>query len=247
MKSIATSILLFVVGLASAQTFTTVATGLRTPFGLDFDASRPFLPGLILTETGTGSNDGAISLVKPDGSLQPIVAGLASIVNPVEMDIIGPWRTFSKPGDATNLYAMQPLAGGVLKFKIAGATLPLAGADCDTTIVADFVYMNEPDTLPDSDPYSAAFDAAGNLYVCDAAYNGIVKVDAVTGERTTFAFFPPSANPLPSPPFPPVIDAVPTRIVAKPGGGFYVSLPTDGQLPHRLGPSRTSKAGRRVL
>ncbi|MBC7775296.1 MAG: ScyD/ScyE family protein, partial [Phycisphaerae bacterium] len=62
-------------------------------------------------------------------------------------------------------------------------------------------------------------DANGNWYIADAGFNGILKVDA-SGQRSVFCKFDPISNPTPV--GPPFYDAVPTRIIAKPGGGFYV-------------------------
>lgn len=218
MKTVLFTLSLFVSGIVSAQTFTVVADSLRTPFGLHFTNHAE----LLLTECGTGADDGTVSKVNPDGSLTPIITGMASIFDTVEFETIGPWRSANKSGDHDHVYVVSPITGGVLQFKLSGnPILPLTPADATAQYpIADFVYLNEPDTLPDSDPFSMAWDAAGNLYVCDAAFNGIVKVDATTGERSVFAWFPPTPNPLPF--GPPFSDAVPTKIIAKPGGGFYV-------------------------
>lgn len=63
------------------------------------------------------------------------------------------------------------------------------------------------------------WDTAGDMYIADAGGNSIVKRKAATGELSQFARFPPFPNPLPF--GPPVVDPVPTDIVAKPDGSGF--------------------------
>ncbi len=201
-----------------AQTYTVVADSLRLPNGLEFDAQGR----LWVTESGYGFNDGAVSIVQPDGTLLPVVAGLSAFYDTTSQENVGPWHTVALDGN--ELGVLSPVDGGVLVFNLAGftpgASQPLTAASATTVPIADFVFQNQPPGMGDSNPYTALRDANGNWYVADAGFNGIVRVAAGSGQHTVFCKFDPIANPTPV--GPPFIDAVPTRIIARPDGGFYV-------------------------
>ncbi len=212
-------LLLILVGnLVSAQTYTVVADSLRLPNGLEFDAQGR----LWVVESGYGFDDGAVSMLKPDGTLFPVVVGLPAFFDTTSQENVGPWHTIALPNNKLGVFS--PINGGVLIFDLTGfvpgQSQPFTVADAvDSVIIADFVYQNQPPTMPDSNPYTGVVDANGNWYIADAGFNGIVRVDA-SGQRSVFCKFDPIANPTPV--GPPFYDAVPTRIIAKPGGGFYV-------------------------
>lgn len=213
---------------AQAQSFTVVADSLRVPNGLESDGNG----NIWLVEVGFGFNDGTVSLVKPDGTLLPVIIGLPSVFDTVSGDIVGPWHTLRLPGNQLAVVTgkgTDPYAGSVLIFNLTGfvpgITPPMTAASSTSQItITDFVHQNQPAGMEDSNPYSVATDNAGNMYVVDAGFNGIVKVAAGTGQRAVFATF--NLLPNPTPIGPPVIDPVPTRILAKPGGGFYVATLT---------------------
>lgn len=212
-----TLFLLFSFG-AFAQTYTVVADSLRLPNGIEFDAQGR----LWVTESGYGFNDGAVSIVQPDGALLPVVTELPAFYDTTSQENVGPWHTVVLNGN--ELGVLSPINGGILIFNLAGFTpgvsQPLTAASATTVPIADFVFQNQPPGMGDSNPYTAVRDANGNWYVADAGFNGIVRVAASDGQRSVFCKFDPIANPTPV--GPPFIDAVPTRIIAKPGGGFYV-------------------------
>lgn len=202
----------------NAQIYTVVADSLRLPNGLEFDASGR----LWVVETGYGFDDGAVSVQGPNGELLPVVVGLPSLFDTISQENVGPWHTLQLPNN--KLGVVSPLDGGVLIFDlngfVPGQSQPLSPAQAvSKVIIADFVFQNQPPGMGDTDPYTAVVDAGGNWYVADAGFNGIIKV-APNGDRSIFCKFDAITNPLPV--GPPVIDAVPTRIIAKPGGGFYV-------------------------
>lgn len=60
-----------------------------------------------------------------------------------------------------------------------------------------------------SNPFGVEY-VNGFLYVVDASYNQLYKINPTTGEYTTFAVFPPKPNPLPF--GPPVSEAVPDSV-----------------------------------
>lgn len=208
----------FLGNLVSAQTYTVVADSLRLPNGLEFDAQGR----LWVVESGYGFDDGAVSILKPNGAVFPVIVGLPAFFDTTSQESVGPWHTVALPNNKLGVFS--PINGGVLIFDLTGfvpgQTPPLTVADAvSSVIIADFVYQNQPPDMPDSNPYTGVVDANGNWYIADAGFNGIVKVDA-TGQRSVFCKFDPIPNPTPV--GPPFYDAVPTRIIAKPGGGFYV-------------------------
>ncbi len=227
MKTVLSFLFLFATGLLSAQSFTVVADSLRLPNGLEFDAQGR----LWVTESGYGFDDGAVSIVQPNGDLLPVVVNLAAFYDTTSQESVGPWHTAALPGN--QLGVLSPVDGGILLFDLNGFTpgisQPLTAASATTVLIADFVYQNQPPGMGDSNPYTALQDANGNWFVADAGFNGIVRVEAGSGQRSVFCKFDPIANPLPV--GPPVIDVVPTRIIAKPGGGYYVCNLTGFPFP----------------
>lgn len=199
-----------------AQTYTVVADSLRLPVGLEFDSQGR----LWVVESGYGFNDGAVSIVQPNGNLLPVVVDLPAVFDTVSQENVGPWHTAQLPGN--KIAVSIGTIGQVVSFDLAGftpgVTPPLTLAKSISSLdIAGFAISHG---FLESDPYTVAQDAAGNWYVADAAANAIIKVDA-SGQLSVFATFPVTPNPLPV--GPPFYDAVPTRILAKPGGGFYVS------------------------
>jgi hypothetical protein len=77
----------------------------------------------------------------------------------------------------------------------------------------DYKIENRPD-LPQGNHRPANIFgvewANGNLYVVDASFNQLYRVNPETGDYTTFAVFPPKPNPLPF--GPPVSEAVPDSV-----------------------------------
>ncbi|MCK6693247.1 MAG: ScyD/ScyE family protein [Thermoanaerobaculia bacterium] len=213
-----TFILLFLLlsGVAlRSQTYTVIADSLRLPTGLEVDAQGR----LWVVESGYGFDDGAVSVQLPDGALAPVVVGLPSFFDTMTQESVGPWHTLALPNN--QLAVTSGLAGGVYLFDLNGFTPgvspPKSAVDSVAFLdITGFVFQNG---FTESNPYSLARDASGNLYIADAAANTVVKVEP-TGQMTVFDTFPDIPNPLPF--GPPTIDPVPTRILAKPGGGFYV-------------------------
>lgn len=200
---------------AQSQTYSVVADSLRLPVGVEVDAQGR----VWVTESGYGFNDGAVSLVQPDGSVWPVIVGLPSFFDTTTQEGIGPWHTLTLPNN--QLAVTVGATGQVVFFDLTGFTpgvsAPLTLANSTWALEIGVFVLGQG--IPETDPYSVAADAAGNLYVADAAANAIIKAKP-SGQLSVFATFPGYTNPLPF--GPPVVDAVPTRIISKPGGGFYV-------------------------
>lgn len=216
MKNFTIILLLSVGHLAFAQPYSVISDSLRLPVGIEFDAQDR----LWVVEVGYGFNDGAVSIVnETDGSLMPVIVGLPSFFDTTTQENVGPWHTCQLPDQKFALTVGS--TGQVLIFDmsgfIPGVSPPMTAANSIVTLdIAGFALSNG---FLESDPYTVAEDGAGNLYIADAAANAIIRADT-SGQLSVFATFPPTPNPLPF--GPPFYDAVPTRILAKPGGGFYV-------------------------
>ena len=199
----------------SSQAQTVIADSLRVPIGVEIDAQgRAWV-----VESGYGFNDGAVSLVQSNGDVWPVIVGLPSLFDTVNQEGVGPWHTLPLPGN--RLAVTEGATGQVLIFDLNGFTPGLSAPLTMSNVlfalnIAEFAVGQG---IMESDPYSMALDESSNLYVADAAANAIIKVTPV-GQMSIFATFPATPNPLPF--GPPMVDAVPTRIISKPGGGFYV-------------------------
>ncbi len=224
MKTFLSLLLLALGSMTQAQTFTVVADSLRLPNGLEVDAQGR----LWVVESGYGFDDGAVSIVQPDGSLLPVLAGLPSFFDTMTQENVGPWHTLLLPN---NKVAVSMAAiGQVMTFDLngftPGVTPPMTAASSTSSLDVYGYAMGQG--FLESDPYTMATDANGDLFIADAAANAVFKANSA-GQLSVFATFPPFPNPFPF--GPPMIDAVPTRIVDKPGGGFYVCQLTGFPFP----------------
>ncbi len=203
--------------LKAQPEITTIAAGLNAPIGIELDTDG----NLWVAESGTGQTDGSVSIIRPDGSVEKFVEGLPSAMSP-EGEVSGPERVQSL-GDGMVAVLVGPtpdtLERTILIFAVEDYApgAPLSREDARSVIYVGKTVLK---TLPDSNPYSLVFDGC-DMYIADAGANAIVRRIGLTGELRIFAQFPPIPNPLPF--GPPFSDAVPTRIVKNPDGGFYVS------------------------
>jgi hypothetical protein len=210
---------------AQAQTpYTVVATGLKTPTGLEVDATNR----LWLTQAGTGQNDGSVSILQANGTILPVIAGLPSVFDTAVREISGAWHTLTLPNNQLAVVTGEgesPYSGSVLFFNLMGftpgTTAPKnAATNIRQIMVSTFMHGKG---IEDSNPFSAAMDASNNVYVADAAANTVAKFDAAN-VGTIVKTLPDFPNPTPV--GPPVINQVTTKIIARPDGGFYVATLT---------------------
>lgn len=100
----------------------------------------------------------------------------------------------------------------------SGATLTVTNASSESTtvrLIVDFVdYLPDPrPNFADNVRHSHRFGIVADnthLYVVDAGFNNVRKVEIATGAEQTLASFPPTPSPLTN--GPPVIENVPTSI-----------------------------------
>ena len=218
--TITLSVLLFTLNFAQAQ-FSIVTNNLKNPAGLEADDNG----NNWVTETGTGANDGRVLFVRGNSIQIPVVVDLPSFKDPVTNETSGAWRTIQLPNKRMAVIIGEgPTSsfGRILFFNmtgfVIGNTRPKTMADTVSSIeISSFALAQAGVT--NSNPFSAASDTDGNWFVVDAGANMIVKVTP-QGQKSVFAKFPRFANPTPI--GPPFVDPVPTKIIARPEGGFYV-------------------------
>lgn len=227
MKKLTTtlSFLLFLLVSSYAQ-LVPVTSNLVNPAGIEPDASG----NIWLTETGTGTNNGRVLLVRPNGDKIPVITGLPSSFDPVVNETGGPWRTILLPNNRLAVIVGEgptTIFGRIMLFNLTGFQPGISPAKtvADTTSTIDISrFALAQSGVTNSNPFSAVLDSDGSWYVADAGANMIIKVAPNNGQRSVFARFPKVPNPTPI--GPPVVDAVPTKIMANPDGGFYVSTLT---------------------
>jgi Secretion system C-terminal sorting domain len=211
---------LLFLNLLKAQ-LSVVTSDLVSPAGVEVDNYG----NAWVTETGTGMNDGRVLLVKPNGLKIPVIVNLPSAIDPGSGDTGGAWRTMQLGNNRLAVIIGEGPTdkfGRILIFNLRGFrpghSRPKTDADAIASIEISSFAKAQPG-VTNSNPFSAALDCYGNWYVADAGANMIIKVTR-HGHKSVFAKFPPIPNPTPI--GPPVIDYVPTKIIANPHGGFYV-------------------------
>ncbi len=187
--------------------------------GLDLDAQG----NLYITENGTGNDDGQITILDPAGNKTLFMTGLPSTYIQAAGEVTGSYRTYHMPnnrlmvvvGEGTNA-----LSETLLIFNKADFTpgKPLTTANVEQTIKIG-AYAKAQGFVQ-SNPYHAAWDPFGNIYIADPGANSIFKWDKTTGVISTVKTFDRTPNPLGF--GPPMIDPVPTKVLLKPDSSFHV-------------------------
>ena len=187
--------------------------------GINFDADG----NLWATEHGSGNDDGKVTIIDPSGNKTVFITGLPSTYNLAAGEVAGSFRTYQMPGNEVLIVigeGTHPQSEALLVVDKSGFTpgTPLTLANVVQTMkVGEFIHAQG---FLQSDPFNVEWDADGNLYIADAGANSIVKRDKTTGEYTILKTLTGIPNPLPF--GPPVIDPVPTKILAKSDGTFHV-------------------------
>ncbi len=215
--------------LAQAQTpYTVIATGLKSPAGLEIDANNQ----LWLTQAGSGQNDASVGILNADGSVSTVVAGLPSALDPAHNnEVTGSWHTLLMPNNQLAVVTgggVLPYTGSVLIFNLSGFVPGTSAAKTpamNTRQIKVSAFMESKGFAnpENTNPFSVATDASNNLYVSDAAANTVAKFDAAN-VGTIVKTLPDFANPTPV--GPPFINQVTTRIISRPDGGFYLATLT---------------------
>jgi len=215
-----TAICVAIFSLSAQVTPTIYADGFTTGLiGLNFDADG----NLWATQHGSGNDDGSIIIVDTAGNQTVFMTGLPSTYIQAAGEVVGSFRTYQLPdnkvlivvGEGSHIQSEALLI--VDKTDFTPGT-PLTLADVEQTIkLGEFIHAQG---FIQSDPFNVDWDAEGNLYIADAGANSIVKRDKNTGELRIVKTLTGIPNPLPY--GPPVIDPVPTKVLAKEDGDFLV-------------------------
>lgn len=202
-----------------AQTISVVASGFARPIGICKDKNG----NLFVAESGTGNNDGKITLINAAGIKHTIVYGLPSFTDTSNHETSGPWRPYITPDSMLWVIVgsgPDTSAGSILEFNLSAVTPGLDSLTIlDTTKIIRVQAWALTHGYIDSDVFSAVWDANGNIYTADAGANAVLKIDPA-GIISTLDTFPAIPNTFT--PFPPFIDYVPTKIISDMNGGFYL-------------------------
>lgn len=218
--------------LLSATVLLTFATGCNDLDGLDglLASQRPILTDKLInpigmsvapngrvwvSETGTGSNDGRVSVVSGTGQVYPVFTGFQSDLRP-DGEVTGVGHVLYKDGI---LYILGGYTGRLYRVDVSGYRLgdsPRSASSLTSEDIGTYVLSQNLSDPIDSNIYSMTFGPDGNIYIVDAGANAIIKRDKDSGVLSVFARFP-NLNPRTQP--------VPTDIVHD-GSRFLVSLLT---------------------
>ncbi|MFD1143702.1 ScyD/ScyE family protein [Larkinella insperata] len=188
-------------------TLTTLATNLVAPIGVETDASGR----VFVTEQGTGSNDGRVSEVTPDGQVHPVITGLYSFKRP-DNELDATDHLLAADGMLYVLNAKELYTVDLNVHKTGHAPIPASSLTPDNIqkFVIDYTFAED---TGESHPYNMTLGPDGALYITDAAANAIIR-RSKTGQMSVVTAVPGIANPNPAgpPPGPPFIQSVPTGI-----------------------------------
>ncbi|MCB0644605.1 MAG: ScyD/ScyE family protein [Phaeodactylibacter sp.] len=210
--------------LGFGQEVVPVAFDLVTPIDVNLDAEGT--PWVI--ESGSGMNDGRLSKIHTDGTAEVIVQGLPSHFNFMSEELEGPLsaQVFA---DGTILVCQgggpDTLSASILEFHVddyVAKGAPLTVEDRRNAILHGEWMLAEG--FEETNSYSFLVDSDGSYVIVDAAANALVRYTPTTESFEVIAEFPALSNPTPV--GPPFIDAVPTKVLAHPDGGYLVSTLT---------------------
>ena len=212
---------LFLMGsFLHSQTISTFADGFSTPLGMEVDTSG----NIWLTQTGSGNDDGKVSVIAPDGTVNDVITGLPSAFDTTTMELLGAWRSYLMPNDRLFVVSGEgnhQYSGTLLTYDLTGFTLgdtPLTLTDFESAYNIDDYILGMG--FSNSNPYSVAWNSAGEMYIVDAGANALLRRDLMADTLSIFAAFPDLMNPtMVGPPF---INAVPTKVLSDGADGFYV-------------------------
>lgn len=208
----------------SAQTFVPVAFDLTSPIDVNLDSDgQPWI-----TLSGSGFNDGQVVRLTADGSTEVVIEGLPSYFNHESEELQGALSTQVMP-DGRILVCQgggpDSLSGSIMEFHLddyLAAGSALTSADRRNIIYISRWVLEQG--FLESNPYSFVAESNGDFVIADAAANAIVRYRANDESFSIITELPAFSNPLPF--GPPFIQAVPTKIIAHPEGGYLISTLT---------------------
>lgn len=196
-----------------------IATGLRGPIGIELDNGG----NLWVAESGSGANDGGVTIIWADGTVERAIDSLGSLFDKATQETAGPVRVQFLGTDFVGVFtplssrSTGPCITVFERSAFAQGNPPLRESDAVHVIrVGEF---NLGNGALESNPYSLVTKDCG-MYIADAAANNIVWRDGLSGAMRVVAEIPSFENPLPF--GPPFVDAVPTRLIENPDGDGYL-------------------------
>lgn len=206
-----------------SQNINVISSELSVPFGVVSEGD-----GFVrFVQTGTGNDDGKVSVLTPEGEVIDAIIGLPSYLKNGE-EIVGIWHTYelqsedrfqiavvSGEGDPENSAAAALLIFDLTDFDGTPLTLD------DATSIIPLGEKVKALGFELSNPYSLAQNDSGDLFFTDAGANGLFQI-MEDGEISLITMFADFANPTPV--GPPMVNGVPTKVMADGDDGFYVCL-----------------------
>lgn len=208
----------------TAQVLQPVAFDLASPIDVNLDSDdQPWI-----TLSGTGFNDGRVVKLTADDSTQVIIDGLPSFFNHESNELQGALSTqVMLDGRILVCQGGGPdsLSGSIMEFHLddyLAAGSALTPADRRSIIYISSWVLEQG--YEESNPYSFVAESNGDFIIADAAANAIVRYQASDESFSVVAELPSFPNPLPF--GPPFVQAVPTKIITHPEGGYLIATLT---------------------
>ena len=181
-----------------------VATGFAVPIGVETDDYGR----IWVAESGTGNNDGKVSVVTPDGKKYPVFINFEShkidngdidglnhiLISEGILYILGGHGIMYKAGVSSYHTGDAPKNASTLATENIGA------------FVLDYDFKNK---IYESHPYNLAPGPNGDIFITDAASNAVLR-RTKNGVLSVLAEIPGVANPTPV--GPPFVESVPTSV-----------------------------------
>jgi hypothetical protein len=168
-----------------------------------------------VSESGTGGDDGRVSVVSGTGQVYPVFTGFQSDLRP-DGEITGIGHVLYRDGI---LYILGGYSGKLYRvdvstYRLGDPARPVSSLTSED--IGTFVLSQNLSDPIDSNLYNMTFGPDGSLYIVDAGANAIIRRDRDSGRLSVFARFPNIT---------PQTQPVPTGIVHD-GSRFLVSLLT---------------------
>ncbi len=170
-------------------------SGLASPLGIEADAEGQ----LWVTEAGTGNtptgtSDGQVSLITPEGKVYPVAQGFSSFKS-AEGVVNGLNHLILKDGV---LWILHGIEGRLYKLDVSTfqpGDAPKQAKDLEYEDLGKFIlgYDFKEDTN-ESNIYNITIGPDDDFYIADAAANAIIRRDADSGELSVFAEVPAIAG-----------------------------------------------------
>ncbi len=208
------------VAVAAQADIQITAKNFNAPTGIEVDQNG----NLWIAESGTGHNDGAITVIWANGERQQVIQHLPSVRNEQTNEIEGTLRAQVINDQCVAVFTgkgKHALSGNILLFKkddFYPGMAPLSGEDAKSIIkTKEFVrtlgYEN-------SSPYAMVYQDNA-MYITDASTNAVLRWTPAEDQLELFVKLPALKSPWKE--CASLVDAVPTRIINNPEGGFLVS------------------------